>query len=129
MCRHTTPKRMQLPNLIDRLIPCFKIWIENSSTQDKVTLIARKRSPSEIGSFDESARLIHYFSLIFFVSHHLSLSSLMKLVCGCIFLFFLLIHWHFFSQKGPRVFCLLIQEWSLPQGLQDLQKDFALRLY
>ncbi|KAF3975428.1 hypothetical protein CMV_001318 [Castanea mollissima] len=62
------------------------IWVENSSTQDKGTLIARKRSPSEIGSFDESARLIHYFSLIFF-------------------------------------------EWSLPQGLQDLQKDFALRLY
>nr|POF24805.1 hypothetical protein CFP56_44555 [Quercus suber] len=37
-------------------------------------MIARKRNPSEIGSFDESARLIHYFSLIFFaLSYFLSL--------------------------------------------------------
>lgn len=33
--------------------------------KDKVTLIARKRNPSESGSFDEPARLINYFFLIF----------------------------------------------------------------
>nr|POE73361.1 hypothetical protein CFP56_64054 [Quercus suber] len=35
-------------------------------TYNEVTLIARKRNPSEIGSFDEFARLMHYFSLTFF---------------------------------------------------------------
>nr|POE77231.1 hypothetical protein CFP56_36645 [Quercus suber] len=34
--------------------------------KNKVTLNARKRNPSEIGSFDEFARLIHYFSVTFF---------------------------------------------------------------
>ena len=51
------PKWIQLSNLIERFIPCLGIYAH----KDKVTLIVRKRNPSESGCSDESVQLIIFF--------------------------------------------------------------------
>ena len=60
----------------------MKIGLGIYAHNNKVTLIVKKRNPSESGNFDESAQLVNLFSLVFLRQLFLPLTDLTALARG-----------------------------------------------